>query len=225
MTEKQWLSTPDPIAMMLDQVAWMRLKRSRRKERLCSCACCFALGDSLSNKTQRSALLASERYADGLIKSATLGTWWTRMNTLTNRARPKNNRETAEVAICRAVAWACKEDRFFERHNTIYTLCNSKSGLKSSVREPLRPVVAGIIRDIFGNPFRKITFNKKWRTDTAVSLARAMYDSREFSAMPILADALQDAGCDNEDVLSHCRDANQVHVRGCWVVDVVLEKT
>jgi len=57
-----------------------------------------------------------------------------------------------------------------------------------------------------------------------VSLARTMYEAREFGAMPILADALQDAGCDNDDILSHCRDANQVHVRGCWVVDLVLGK-
>jgi hypothetical protein len=72
------------------------------------------------------------------------------------------------------------------------------------------------------NPFRPIIFSPAWRTDTAVSLARTMYESREFSAMPILADALQDAGCDNEQILTHCRDAKQVHVRGCWVVDLVL---
>jgi hypothetical protein len=81
-----------------------------------------------------------------------------------------------------------------------------------------------IIRDIFGNPFRKVKFNKKWRTDTATTLARQMYESRDFGAMPILADALQDAGCDNDDVLNHCRDTSQVHVRGCWVVDLVLGK-
>lgn len=63
-----------------------------------------------------------------------------------------------------------------------------------------------------------------WRTDTAVALARQMYDSRDFGAMPILADALQDAGCDGEDILSHCRDPKQVHVRGCWVVELVLGK-
>jgi hypothetical protein len=74
------------------------------------------------------------------------------------------------------------------------------------------------------NPFRPVTFAPEWHTDTAVSLARTMYDSREFSAMPILADALQDAGCDNEQILAHCRDANQVHVRGCWVVDLVSGK-
>ena len=54
-----------------------------------------------------------------------------------------------------------------------------------------------------------------------VSLARQMYDFRDFSAMPRLADALQDAGCDNADILDHCRGPGP-HVRGCWVVDLVL---
>jgi hypothetical protein len=82
---------------------------------------------------------------------------------------------------------------------------------------------AVLLRDIFGNPFRPVTFSTSWQTDTAVSLARQMYDSRDFSAMPILADALQDAGCDNDDILNHCRGAGS-HVRGCWVVDLVLGK-
>lgn len=80
------------------------------------------------------------------------------------------------------------------------------------------------IHEIVGNPFRPVTFSPEWRTDTALSLARQMYDTREFSAMPILADALQDAGCDSDDVLNHCRDTTQVHVRGCWVCDLVLGK-
>jgi hypothetical protein len=81
-----------------------------------------------------------------------------------------------------------------------------------------------LLRDIFGNPFRPVVFDPTWRTNTAVCLAQQMYESRDFSAMPILADALQDAGCDNEDILNHCRDPKQVHVRGCWVVDLVLGK-
>ncbi len=84
--------------------------------------------------------------------------------------------------------------------------------------------LCALLRDIFGNPFRPVAFAPEWRTDTAVALARTMYESREFGAMPILADALQDAGCDNPNILSHCRDAAQVHVRGCWVVDLVLNK-
>jgi hypothetical protein len=67
-------------------------------------------------------------------------------------------------------------------------------------------------------------FSPSWRTDTAVSLARTMYDSREFSAMPILADAIQDTGCDDEVILAHCRHATHPHVRGCWVLDLVLGK-
>ena len=86
------------------------------------------------------------------------------------------------------------------------------------------PHQAAILRDIWGTPYTPVRFVKSWRTDTAVSLARTMYESREFGAMPILADALQDAGCDSEDILNHCRDANQAHVRGCWVVDLVLGK-
>ncbi len=62
-----------------------------------------------------------------------------------------------------------------------------------------------------------------WRTTTATTIASQMYDSREFGAMPILADALQDAGCENADILEHCRGPGP-HVRGCWVVDLVLGK-
>jgi len=91
-------------------------------------------------------------------------------------------------------------------------------------RQPPQSCFEALVRDIFGNPFRPMAFDPAWRTDTAVALARQMYDSREFGAMPILADALQDAGCEDEQVLNHCRDANQVHVRGCWVCDLVLGK-
>jgi hypothetical protein len=86
------------------------------------------------------------------------------------------------------------------------------------------PHQAALLRDIYGTPYKPLRFDPAWRTDTAVTLARTMYEAREFSAMPILADALQDAGCDNDDILNHCRDAQQVHVRGCWVVDLVLGK-
>ncbi|MBA4186884.1 MAG: hypothetical protein C0467_02580 [Planctomycetaceae bacterium] len=81
-----------------------------------------------------------------------------------------------------------------------------------------------LLRDIFGNPFQSVAFSPEWRTSTAVAIAQGMYESRDFGAMPILADALQDAGCDNDDVLTHCRGTGP-HVRGCWVVDSVLGKS
>jgi hypothetical protein len=90
--------------------------------------------------------------------------------------------------------------------------------------ESLLARMADALRDIFGNPFRPPAFDPAWRTSDAVALARQMYESRDFGAMPVLADALQDAGCDCEDLLAHCRDASLTHVRGCWVVDLVLGK-
>jgi hypothetical protein len=78
------------------------------------------------------------------------------------------------------------------------------------------------LRDIAGNPFRSVTFDPGWTTGTVVRLAASMYEDRDFTAMPILGDALEDAGCDNADILAHCRGGE--HVRGCWVVDRLLGK-
>jgi len=79
----------------------------------------------------------------------------------------------------------------------------------------------GFLRDIVGNPFRPVSCDPSWRTSTAVALAHGMYESLDFSPIPILADALQDVGCDSEDILAHCRGPGP-HVRGCWVADLVL---
>jgi hypothetical protein len=78
-----------------------------------------------------------------------------------------------------------------------------------------------LVREVFGNPFRPIAFHPSWLTPTAVGIARGVYDDRAFDRLPILADALQDAGCEDEQVLAHCRGGGP-HVRGCWVVDGVL---
>jgi hypothetical protein len=83
-------------------------------------------------------------------------------------------------------------------------------------------VVPALIREVFDNPFRPLDF-APWRSRTAVALARQAYTSRDFGALPILADALQDAGCVDEEVLAHCRGGGP-HVRGCWVVDGVFGK-
>jgi hypothetical protein len=81
-----------------------------------------------------------------------------------------------------------------------------------------------LLRDIFGNPFRPVTADPRWLTDSVVAMAQTMYDSRDFGQMPALADALQAVECDNSDILEHCRHA-PLHVRGCWVVDLLLGKS
>src|SRR5262245_19189484 len=73
-----------------------------------------------------------------------------------------------------------------------------------------------------GQPLPHIDPN--WLTSTVVDLARGIYEERAFDRLPILADALQDAGCDNDDLLGHCRGPGP-HARGCWVVDLVLGKS
>jgi hypothetical protein len=68
------------------------------------------------------------------------------------------------------------------------------------------------------------SFDPSWRTEVVVGLAAGMYESRDFAPMPVLADALEDAGCAAPDILAHCRGPGP-HVRGCWVVDLVLGKS
>ncbi|HJZ60331.1 MAG TPA: hypothetical protein VKE74_35635 [Gemmataceae bacterium] len=85
-------------------------------------------------------------------------------------------------------------------------------------------VQVALLRDIFGNPFRPVAVDPRWLTSDVVALARGIYEGRAFDRLPILADALQDAGCENADILGHCRDPQLAHIRGCWVVDLVLGK-
>ncbi len=80
-----------------------------------------------------------------------------------------------------------------------------------------------LLRCIVGNPFRPVVFAPAWRTETAVAMASGIYEQRAFDQLPILADALEEAGCDHADVLAHCRGPGP-HARGCWVVDGVLSK-
>jgi hypothetical protein len=78
-----------------------------------------------------------------------------------------------------------------------------------------------LLRDIFANPFRPIAFDRSWRSGAAVGIATSVYESGDFSALPILADALEEVGCTVPALLTHCRGPGP-HVRGCWVVDLVL---
>ena len=80
-----------------------------------------------------------------------------------------------------------------------------------------------LLRDIFGNPFRPVVADPAWLTPTVQAIASAIYADRAFDRLPILADALEEAGCTDADILLHCRRPGE-HVRGCWVVDLMLGK-
>ena len=76
---------------------------------------------------------------------------------------------------------------------------------------------------MFSNRVERIAFDSDWRTSTAVALASGIYEECAFDRLPILADALQDAGCEDEEILTHCR-VEIAHTRGCWVLDAILGK-
>jgi hypothetical protein len=85
-----------------------------------------------------------------------------------------------------------------------------------------RKVQSDLLRDLFDNPFRTIAINNRWRTADVIDLTRAVYEDRAFERMPILADALMDAGCEDERLIGHCR-SDARHVRGCWALDLLLQ--
>lgn len=95
---------------------------------------------------------------------------------------------------------------------------DGRGSIERSARE------ADLLRELLGNPLHPVRFDPAWRTDTVLALAKSVYDSRGFGALPIMADALQDAGCHSEELLNHCRDTTKPHLRGCWALDLVLEK-
>jgi hypothetical protein len=64
----------------------------------------------------------------------------------------------------------------------------------------------------------------EWRTSDVMLVATRIEESQDFSGLPILADALQEAECDSDDLLKHLRDPQAAHVRGCWALDLVLGK-
>ena len=80
-----------------------------------------------------------------------------------------------------------------------------------------------ILREIIGNPFHPVTLDHACKTQAVVQLARSLYEERSFEDMPVLADALEEAGCQDAAVLGHCRGPGP-HVRGCWLLDLLLGK-
>jgi hypothetical protein len=210
MSEDEWLACGDPLVMGREIPSGAGFVG--RKSMLFGCSCCRLIWDHLSHAVSREAVAVAERFADGAAGESEM------------LAAGRAARAVPDVLFDRgalSVVHLC--DR---RGAAVARTASRAAGFGRPSAEELGARNARMIRflrDIFGNPFRPVAFSPAWRTDTAVTLARQMYESRDFSAMPILADALQDAGCDNEDILSHCR-GDGPHVRGCWVVDLVLGK-
>jgi hypothetical protein len=202
MTEGEWLAATNPRVLL----EFRRRKTSDRKLRLFACGYCLQirwLGEEGEN-----AVAVAERFADGLVGESALVTAAARLDN-----QPIRDERILNFGVL-AIACLCTDLNVGTHLPNLAEL----PGLLENT------AVVRLIRDIFGNPFRPVTFDPSWRTSTVVALAQQMYESRDFAPMPILADALQDAGCDHPDILAHCRDPVPAHVRGCWVVDLILGK-
>ena len=113
------------------------------------------------------------------------------------------------------------EWRNFTCRNLFYR--DADSDRAKTLSPARRRVQADALRCIFGNPFRPVEVDPSWlawNEGTVGRVARSIYDERAWDQMPVLGDALEDAGCANEDVLAHCRGPGP-HTRGCWVVDLL----
>jgi hypothetical protein len=230
LTEAEWLSCAEATKLLLfvRQHRGMRRETKQRKQRLFSVACCRRIWPLIENEGSRGSIEVVERFADDQATSEELQA----AEAEASAGWLKNAADDALFA-CVQVCYK-KNDGLHVSTTTISAVFKEQHRGVKEPREPLAGRMPGacpsedleqckLLRCIFGNPFRRVAFSAKWLTTTVRTLAQQMYESRDFSAMPILGDALQDAGCANDDILSHCLGAGP-HVRGCWVVDHALAK-
>lgn len=214
MTESEWLEATDPEPM----VEFVREKTSDRKLRLLACACVSSLLPlaKLVPDQLRTALGEVELYADGATTKAAMKRVRERMEKA--RALTPSHRTTADDFVCYAVEYSARDKGHLQAVGYSARLW----GWGCSVYEPLPH--ASIVRDIFGNPFHPVTVYPSWLTPDVLALATGIYAGRAFDRLPILADALQDAGVDSDELLSHLR-SDGPHCKGCWALDLVLGKS
>jgi hypothetical protein len=209
MTEAEWLACEDSDQM----VRYLEGIISDRKLRLFGCACCRRLWPLLPEGEFRQAVEIAERYADGLATDE-------------------------ELSAVRSKCSAAIDSERFKGHDAVATLAmgcassiarDSASAAVILVRLYLGHMMTGfdmkpLLSDVAGNPFRPPTVSSAWLSPNVVAVATTIYEEQSFDSLPILADALEDAGCTDAAILEHCR-AEAHHARGCWVVDCVLGKS
>jgi hypothetical protein len=229
MTEAEWLACADPEQML----AFLRGTASDRKLRLFACSCCRRVWDLLTDPASRAAVEFSEAHADAGVRGRRGFPAVRRAAHLAFRAAQREAETAAPEA--RAVTGA----RMLAAYavdaltapvqaaavaNNLARAVRVQRGIALAAGAcPEQEQQAGLVREQFGNPFRRVAVELRWLSSDVLALARGIHADWAFDRLPILADALQDAGCDNEDILSHCRGPGP-HVRGCWVVDWVLGK-
>jgi hypothetical protein len=205
MTHQEWLACDAPDRMLI----YLSAAASDRKLRLFACASCRRIWDLLPEGPSRRAVEASERFADGEIGADDLQRSWAAARRLvaSDEARVGGwNRLTAAEMeardTARAAAWSAA-------HSVV---------ADSSPDE--RKAQADLLRDIF-HPSNQLVLQPSWLSDEVKALTQQMYEKRTFERMLALGDALAKAGCQDGEVLDHCRGSG-LHVRGCMVIDLLM---
>jgi hypothetical protein len=219
MTEAEWLECTDPERML----AFLESKVSSRKRRLFGCACVRRVWRLLRDSRSHKAVEVAEQFADELADESQLARAY-------EAAMQLWGRERGLLLAAVSAAWRVTLLRRDEFGDAAEKASRRAAEAEGWTAPAPRPAQVSLLRDIFGNPFRPRVLDPSWRTPTVTALARAAYEERGLPAgsldcdrLAILTDALEDAGCDSADILSHLRGPGP-HVRGCWVLDLLLGK-
>lgn len=246
MTEDDWLTNNNPRAML----EFVRDRASTRQLRYFGAACCRQVWDVLPDDRLRAAVECVEDYAATAATQQELAACQSRARLAiqelalgvraAERAGEVGQRPPAErdwepyfaayraANAADAVALVARPtervgalgESVLQAFDLVVQAQTAGRAVKDNYHR-LFAAHAAVVRCIFGDPFHDVEFDPSWRTEAAVALARGMYETRSFAAAPVLADALEDAGCADAVVLGHLRGGGP-HVRGCHVVDAVL---
>jgi hypothetical protein len=241
MNEAEWLAAASAVPLLtflereavtlVDRVPHERRELVRlhllgltegRKKRLLACAFARQVWPLLEDERSRHALVVAELFADGLadegqlnaaVEDATQARDAVRVERLSgNRAGDRTARSAAIAAMMavRFDIWQAAEES---------ALAATRSSLCPTLADAQREQ-ADLVRDIMGNPFRPPAIDQFWLTPAVVAVARAIYQEASFAQLPVLADALLDAGCSDVDILNHLRGPGP-HALGCWALDLL----
>jgi hypothetical protein len=215
MNESQWLSGCMPLWML----EHLRPHASERKLLLFGAACARRIWHLLPGDRSHHAVELTERYADGELSRPEFRRLWNlSYYDWTDWAVEEVLQGRAADLVLRVADWA---------RVVVGDALTADGSDVEALRVHEQQAQADLLRDIFGNPFRPRPPEPtwlRWHEGALTGWARSIYEGRQFAELPILADALEDAGCDDPDLLAHCRGGGE-HVRGCWVLDHLLGKT
>ena len=220
MTEEEWLTSTNQFALL----GHAHAQGWERKVRLYSCACCRFANRIHQNDWITKAVERAELYADRKLAASTMERWQREANKRWRGSGQGLQPLPPIAGVYLAVHDACEMTEDGHYYWSWKRLSSRPESSGQQTEAAVQALLLPLLRDIFGNPFRPVTFDPAWRTSDVMLLAKGIYADKAFDRMPILADALQDAGCDAAELLDHCCGPGP-HVRGCWAVDLVLGKS